>query len=409
MASAVNTTPLHLLFSLLVLQFASGFIVNDDKYKRQVSLELNPGLNASVRPPPGVGLLHVRALGANDTLHFLLCSLDAPTLMLVHTNSSSSSVKVDWRRFLSGNTSGSLRVEPQSSVQYSSALVFTRVWEYDDANDTADPQTLPPSSFLPPYQLQNFTWEDLGQTVNLTTDTARLCGQDGAASFRNGSFCLQISAFGSGGRDPGWPRLLHNANSSQLRVWLDGVTARSNFSRFFLELETVGRSDLLSRVDVLRSIDDEYTPSIFEVSQWVASPPNATSPVLGYTQWKPVAYRSATPNLEQATPCRHSEPLPLARLPPSGLVRAYFGDGYRASGLNVTFGIAGDPMYSASKYLSWTVLVGLGSPPVDSFSPVVIAIMAVGLGTPMILILVGGVCVCVRRKRVEPLAYEPIN
>ncbi|KAG5842786.1 hypothetical protein ANANG_G00181430 [Anguilla anguilla] len=377
MASDVNTTPLHVLFSLLVLQFATGFIFDGDKYKRQVSFELNPGLNASSPLPPGVGLLHVRALGASDTLHFLLSSLGAPALMLVHTNSSSSSVKVDWRRFLSGNTSGSLQVVPESSVQYSSALVFTRVWEYEDSNDTADPQ--------------------------------RLCGGDGGPSFANGSFCLQISAFGSGGRDPVWPGLLHSANSSQLRVWLDGVTPRSNFSRFFLELQTVGRSELQSRVDIVRSIDDEYTPSIFQVSQWVSSPPNVTSPVLGYTQWKPVAYRNATPSLELAAPCRHTGPLPLPRLPPSGLVGAYFGDGYQASGLNVTFGIAGDPLYNATKYLSWTVLVGVGSPPVDSFSPVVMVIMAVGLGTPMLLILLGGVYICVRKKRAEPLAYEPIN
>ncbi|KAJ8386477.1 hypothetical protein AAFF_G00169470 [Aldrovandia affinis] len=401
MAFTVNTAQLL----LLLLHFVSGFIIDGDKYKRQVSLELNPGLNSSITPPPGVSLLHVRAVGANDTLHFLFCSLGAPTLLMVHTNTSSSSVKVDWRRFLSGSPPSSLQVEPESSILYSSALIFTQLWEYDDANNTANPQTLPPSSFLPPYELQNFTWGDL----NLTADSARLCGGDGSPSFSNGSFCLEITAFGSGGRDHGWPRLLHNANSSQLRVWLDGVTARSNHSRFSLELQTVGSSDLPSRVEVLRSIDDEYTPSIFQVHQWVASPFNTTSPVLGYTQWKPVAYRIANPSLEEATPCRHSSPVPLPELPPSGLVRAYFGDGYQASGLNVSFGIAGDPFYNTTDYLSWTMLVGLGTPPVDSFSPLVIVIMAVGLGTPLILILLGGVYVCIRKRRTEPLAYEPIN
>ncbi|XP_061111124.1 glycosylated lysosomal membrane protein [Conger conger] len=408
MASTVSTS-LHVLFSLLFLPFATGFIFDGDKYKRQVSLELNPGLNPSIPLPPGVGLLHVRALGANDTLHFFLSSLGAPTLMLVHTNSSSSSVKLDWPLFLSGNTSGGLRVVPESSVQYSSALVFSRVWEYDDVNNTADPQNAPPSSFLPPYELQNFTWQDLGPTLNHTTNTAQLCGGDGGSSFSNGSFCLQISAFGSGGRDPSWPRLLHTANSSQLRVWLAGVTARSNFSRFFLELQTVSQSNVQSRVGIVRSIDDEYTPSIFQTSQWLSSLANTTSPVLGYTQWKPVAYRSPTPSLEDATPCRNHDPRALAQPPASRLVRAYFRDGGRTSSLNVTFGLAGDPFYNATNYLSWTVLVGMGPPPIDSFSTVVIVIMAVGLGTPLLLILVGGVCLCVRKKRVESVGYEPIN
>lgn len=57
----------------------------------QLIVELNPG---SSLPPLGGDLLHVRALGNNDTLHFLFCSLGAPTLLLVHTNTSSSTVKV---------------------------------------------------------------------------------------------------------------------------------------------------------------------------------------------------------------------------------------------------------------------------------------------------------------------------
>lgn len=54
-------------------------------------MEMNPG---ALTPPPGGDLLHVRAMGNNDTLHFLFCSLGAPTLLLIHTNTSSSSVKV---------------------------------------------------------------------------------------------------------------------------------------------------------------------------------------------------------------------------------------------------------------------------------------------------------------------------
>lgn len=66
----------------------------------QVSVELNPGgpLN-----PPGGDLLHLRAVGGNDTLHYMYCSLGAPTLLLVHTNSSSSTLKVKtWNRRVTG-------------------------------------------------------------------------------------------------------------------------------------------------------------------------------------------------------------------------------------------------------------------------------------------------------------------
>lgn len=76
---------------------------------------------------------------------------------------------------------------------------------------------------------------------------------------------LQLSVFDSEGRGQSWPRLIHTANSSQVKVWLDGILPQSNNSRFMLELEAVGGAYPLSRVDVRQSIDDEYTPSIFKV------------------------------------------------------------------------------------------------------------------------------------------------
>lgn len=54
-------------------------------------MRLNPGTPSD---PPGGDLLHVSAVGTNDTLHFLFCSLGAPTLLLVHSNTTSSSLRV---------------------------------------------------------------------------------------------------------------------------------------------------------------------------------------------------------------------------------------------------------------------------------------------------------------------------
>lgn len=76
---------------------------------------------------------------------------------------------------------------------------------------------------------------------------------------------LQLSVFDSDGRAESWPRLLHSSNSSQLEVWLDGITTQAPNSRFLLELQAVGGDFPLSRVDVRQFIDDEFTPSIFKV------------------------------------------------------------------------------------------------------------------------------------------------
>lgn len=87
-------------------------------------MELNPGKSD---PPEGVGVVHVRAVGSDDTLHFLFCSHHAPALILVHTNTTSSNVNINWTVFNYSNYTGGLKVVPESSVQFSSALVFTKV------------------------------------------------------------------------------------------------------------------------------------------------------------------------------------------------------------------------------------------------------------------------------------------
>lgn len=56
-----------------------------------------------------------------------------------------------------------------------------------------------------------------------------------------------------------------------------------------------------------------------------------------------------------------------------------------------------------------TVLIGMGEPPADAFSTLIIIIIAVGLGTPLAIIIVGGVFVCVRKRMSHGSIYEPIN
>ncbi|KAM6974411.1 glycosylated lysosomal membrane protein [Tautogolabrus adspersus] len=397
-ASRSCRVSVFLMFLSSVLSPSLGLFSGGDTYRRQLSVQLNPG---SPLLPPGGDLLHVRAVGDNDTLHFLFCSQGAPTLLLVHTNTSSSTVTVDWPKFEARNISGSLKVEPESSVLYSTAIVFSRLLEYDDVNDTADAS----SDLFPPYELQDFLWSRL----NLSGASAQLCGA--ATTFSSGSLCLQLAMFESEGRGQSWPRLLHTANTSQIGVWLDGVLPRAARSRFMLEVQAMGGAYPLSRVEVHRSIDDEFTPSIFKVSQWL-SLANGSSDVMGFVQWKPVAYRRSNPALEDATQCRHSEPQrqngeETAAL--SALVKAFYAEP-ESFGLNVSFGTAGEPFYNSTQFLSWTALVGVCSPPVDSFSPLVLSMMAVGLGTPMILLLLGGVSVCVRKRSApSAMAYEPIN
>ncbi|KAK3526471.1 hypothetical protein QTP70_029645 [Hemibagrus guttatus] len=388
----------------LIVYCVNGFVWHGDTFTRKVSLEMNPGLTPPSAPPPGISMLHARALGRNDTLHFLLCSGGAPALMLIHTHSTESILKVNWTKFLSSDPVGSVKVEPESSVQYRGALVFTRLWEYDEVNSTAQ-------EVLSPYELQDFAWEDVNKTVDYTHHTAQLCGRHTYYSSQ-ASLCLHFSLYESSGRETAWPGLLHNANSSQLRILLKDFIPRTNQSHFGLELQTVSEASepgLQTQVHIHKSIDDEYTPSIFQVSEWVWPHDNSSSTV-GFSQWKPVVYKKSVPAIEDAVPCSHSEPISLPQAPPSRIIPACFAQNPLTHGLNVTFNMTTVPTPNSTHFLSWTMLAGFGTPPSDFFSSLVIGIMAIGLGTPLVLLVVGGVYICVRKRKRDTFGqYESIN
>ena len=88
------------------------------------------------------------------------------------------------------------------------------------------------------------------------------------------------------------------------------------------------------------------------MSQWLAAPPDRSSPVLGFVQWRPVAYRRPQPEFSDTTPCHNSGPVAVDP-GASGLGPAFYGPEAEASGLNISFGQPGEPFYNTTQYLSW--------------------------------------------------------
>uniref|UniRef100_A0A8C3GHU9 Glycosylated lysosomal membrane protein n=1 Tax=Cairina moschata TaxID=8855 RepID=A0A8C3GHU9_CAIMO len=302
---------------------------------RWVSMQYNPGWNGS-----SVNLLHVRAVGSNDTLHYVWSSIGAPAVLLVVTEGTSSALRVNWTQLLSPTPDGAIWIEPAGSVVYSTAVVFTKVTAYETS-----------------------------------------------------------------GRDETLPSLLHTANSSKVEFVLAGAAPRGNSSWFALEVATVEEAGVVQRLRLARSIDDEYTPTIFESRN--------DSSTLSFLQWKATAYGSQAPKREDSIQC-HSGSLKAANwtLPRSSIVLAYFGEGvgstYTINAVNISFGGEDGNIYEEKRYLSWSALLGFGQPPKDTFSPLVISIMAVALGTPMVLLVVGS-CVVLFAQGKRYTEYEPIN
>lgn len=53
--------------------------------------------------------------------------------------------------------------------------------------------------------------------------------------------------------------------------------------------------------------------------------------------------------------------------------------------------------YSRTNYISFSYLMGVGSPPLEGLSSFVITFAVIGLGVPLLVLIVGGTCVAVKR------------
>ncbi|XP_008153870.2 glycosylated lysosomal membrane protein isoform X1 [Eptesicus fuscus] len=386
---------------LLSLLLAAPFGLLQGEETRQVTLEVIPD---SMGLPQN--LLHIRAVGTNSTLHYVWSSLGPPAVLLVATNTPHSNLSVNWSRLLSPEPDGALMVLPKDSIQFSSALVFTRLFEFDSTN-TSDVAAKPPGTPYPPYSLAEFSWNNITDSLDPATLSATFRGHpnhDPTRAFANGSLAFRVQAFSRSGRPAQPPRLLHTMDTCQLEVALVGASPRGNRSLFGLEVATLGQGPDCPSMQEQHSIDDEYAPAVFQLDQllWGSLPS-------GFVQWRPVAFSQKQGGRESALPCQASplHPTLAYLLPESPIVRAFFGSQNNFCAFNLTFGASTGPGYWDQHYLSWSMLLGVGAPPVDALSPLVLGIMAVALGAPGLMLLAGGLFLLLGPKRYSE--YQPIN
>lgn len=351
-------------------------------------------------------LLHIRAVGSNSTLHYMWSSLGPLAVLLVATNSPHSTLSVNWSLLLSAEPSGGLVVLPKDSIQFSSALVFTKLFEFDSTN-MSDGAAEPPGKPYPPYCLAEFSWNNVTHSLDPATLSATFQGHpidDPTGAFANGSLAFRVQAFSRSGRPAQPPRLLHTGDTCQLEVVLVGAIPQGNRSLFRLEVATLSQGPDCPSMREQHSIDDEYTPAVFQLDQLLwGSPPS------GFVQWRPVAFSQKQGGRESALPCQASPLYPTLAyvVPQSPIVRAFFGSQNNFCAFNLTFGTSIGPGYWDQHYLSWSMLLGVGIPPVDALSPLVLGIMALALGAPGLMLLAGGLFLLLGPKRYSE--YQPIN
>jgi Lysosomal transcription factor, NCU-G1 len=183
-------------------------------------------------------------------------------------------------------------------------------------------------------------------------------------------------------------------NFSSPRVAVELLTVTS-------ESKNEGSFNLQKR----RNLDDEFTPGIFDVYN-IVSPRSNNDNRGAFFQYRPVCYMTRERTVSGSTELNQGNFFNFVnhqneiRKFHFTLPYAYYGyslESKIAQATNITFGMPGDGFYSKSSYISFSMLMGIGAPPVEKLSVFVVTFAIIGLGVPLVVLLVGGIYVAVKR------------
>ncbi|KAL0119415.1 hypothetical protein PUN28_007720 [Cardiocondyla obscurior] len=359
-------------------------------------------------PERNVTAVYLRADGPNDTLHYLWDFVGAPSVLLAVTPPSAW-LNISWDDYLARRENS---VYFSEKPTYTFGVIISKIIEFNDVNDTAliDTADVKNTNVL---RTEYFNWRRVSlsqksELVNL--DMEGNSYHDTANISRYGSVKLSLQGFCTLDHSDMVPHMLHTENSTLVDIILDHMQTNETFSksRFAIELLAVGggNPEVPMFVDPKKSLDDEHTPGIFEVVE-VRTPPynnlDGTLNAGSYLQWRPVSYSNALREITSSTETIQYPPKQVfnhTSIIRNSMLYCYYGeatDNLLMQKIMVSLGSKGDGYYKKSSYLTWTFMIGYGTPPEERFSSLVIMIISIGLGLPLLIMVATGLYLCVRR------------
>lgn len=368
---------------------------------RKISSVVNPGCSSKCKLDKNV-LVHVTAEGAEDTLHHVWDFTNKPSVMLAVTPPNTS-LLISWDDFLKGDA-GSIKFSSQPSYTFS--FVFDQIIEFNDIDNTAvyDPKKYNTSD-IKVYDPRKFEWKFKSNSY-LNTSKNVFAIMEGEHGGHKGLVRVSLSAYGTMEHSKTQPHLLHTINATQVDIVLKDFQSTKHFkSRFALIFTVVSSDSSQSKYSPIswKNLDDEHSPGVFTVGGYKSNE--------GYLEWRAVAYTTAerlmTSSTDVTTSLGNARKDSLERT----AVYSLFGDQLNRmliSSVILSFGQPGEAFYSATSYLSWTFLGGIGSPVDEGFSLLVLLIISVGIGLPALLIIVGTTCIVVKRmsKKTQGIVFS---
>jgi len=377
---------------------------------RRVNSEINPGCTSCNTNETWI--VHSISIGKEDALHYLWGFVGAPTVMIVKTKPDTK-LNIDWTKLQAGEQK-SISFTP--SPLYVFGMAFPNIIRFNDVGDSGILNSdLDNQEIIP---MTNFTWglaEVLTNTterVEIKTTTLLLNNEN----LDNRKITVQLSCFGDEGRSKRLPHLLETSTSSQLDIILDNLILDSKSSnesfnydhaRWAFDMIFFTNNPMKEefKMNSLKSLDDENAPGIFNLDE-ITAPSDGSANEGGFLQWRPVSYLkkdrdvnyATTPNINTTFAPLKSISFPVQK----SLVYGLFGEDIldvSSVSSDVSFGMPNDGYYTKYKYTTWTVALGYGKPPVETFSTLVIVVICVGVGLPSLMFIIGGLVVVIRKVK----------
>ncbi|XP_008557620.1 glycosylated lysosomal membrane protein [Microplitis demolitor] len=387
----------YLLIFIYVVNTSSGS-------PRILKYELNPGCG-KVCDERNSTTFHLRAEGSNDTLHYLWDFVGNPSVLLAVT-SKTAKLNIDWDKYLTRQPKSLNFTEDPF---YTFGVTIQKIIEFNDLNDKGSIDNINNNNIniLNPVYF-NWTRKSRKQSnefVELDMSGHNYVDPELNIS-RAGEIEIILNGFCTLEHSDVIPHMLHSENSTQVDFIINHFRGNSSFekSRFGLELMIVsmGNPSSTMMIDTKKSLDDEYTPGIFETVEMKTPELNTKNKKResGYLQWRPVSYLTSHRDVTSSTDTIYYNLVNCSNIYNNSLLYAFYGDesnNLLINKINVTIGSSGDGFYKKTNYATWTFLVGYGNPPGEQFSYLVILIISIGVGLPLLIMSIAAIYTCIRR------------
>ncbi|XP_063612873.1 glycosylated lysosomal membrane protein-like isoform X2 [Penaeus indicus] len=383
---------------------------------------INPGCTTSCTEP---WVVHIKADGKNDTMHHIWGMHAAPTFLFATTDLSSE-LKVNWEKLEAGEEKS---IQFDSPPSYVFGFAIPNLILFNDVNDTGKLDGIPAAD-RQVVSMSEFEWE-VQETFNDSTREAAVIFK--TSKFRGDPLpndthiSIQMAAYGVDGRSTVLPHLIRTPDSAQFDIVLDHLFlnlnsteeialgkkpdyypmsgfAKPRWAFDFLLFSTEKADGKKIQISKQKSLDDENTPGVFHLDE-ITTPLSRAGSQGGYLQWRPVSYLTSDRDINFSTFPNINETFPLLdniTLAKSSLAYALLGEDLLTrvtATTTVAFGQPKDNFYTGNNYTTWTVAMGQGSPPIETFSTMVIIVISLGVGIPVLMFLIGGIVIASRRCR----------